>query len=44
MILLARNPQAARELKEFLRKHNPAAGGSVYAWKIAGDGMRVVRS
>ncbi len=43
LIMVARSPQAARELKEFLSTYDSGAGGSVYEWKIAGDGMRVTR-
>jgi galactokinase/mevalonate kinase-like predicted kinase len=41
MIILAKSPRAAAELKEFLAEHDPAAGGSVYSWSVARDGMRV---
>jgi len=43
MIMLAKSTQAAAELKEFLASHDPAAGGSVYSWSVARDGMRVGR-
>ena len=43
MIMLANSTQAAAELKEFLASHDPAAGGSVYSWSVARDGMRVGR-
>jgi len=43
MIMLAKSPQAAAELKEFLAAHDPAEGGAVYSWSVARDGMRVVR-
>jgi len=41
MIMLAKSPRAAAELKEFLAAHEPA--GSVYSWRVAREGMRVVR-
>ena len=41
MIMLARSPMAAAELKRFLGAHDPA--GSVYQWRVASDGMRVKR-
>ncbi|MEO8593444.1 MAG: bifunctional fucokinase/fucose-1-phosphate guanylyltransferase [Candidatus Solibacter sp.] len=43
MIMLAKSPQAAAELQQFLLAHDPAAGGSVYSWSVASDGMRVRR-
>ena len=41
MIMLAKSPRAAAELKGFLGAHDPA--GSVDSWSVARDGMRVVR-
>jgi fucokinase len=43
LILLAKSPQAARELKIDLEKKHAGTGGAVYPWRIATDGIRVKR-
>jgi fucokinase len=43
LILLAKNPQAARELQVVLDEKHAGSGGAVYPWKIATDGLRVQR-
>jgi fucokinase len=40
LILLARSPEAAGELKKFLGAYDNDAGGSVYPWSIANGGIR----
>jgi fucokinase len=44
LILVARNPQAARHAREFLARDCAAAGGAVYDAEIARTGFRLVRS
>jgi fucokinase len=41
LMMLARSPEAASELRAALAEHSRGAGGAVYGWKIAGEGLRV---
>ncbi len=41
LMLLARSPAAARDLRSFLADSQTAAGGAVYAWRMADDGLRL---
>src|ERR1022692_1069119 len=43
LILLAKSPQAARDLQVVLDAKHSESGGAVYPWKIATDGLRVKR-
>lgn len=43
LMLLTRDEAAAAQLKAFLAQSDAAAGGSVYNWRIAAEGLRVVR-
>jgi fucokinase len=44
LILVARSPRAAAELKAFLSTRDSAAGGAVYPWTIASAGLKVSRT
>jgi galactokinase/mevalonate kinase-like predicted kinase len=41
LILLAKSPQAARDLGALLDEKHAESGGAVYPWRIATDGLRV---
>lgn len=41
LIMVARSPEAAEELKAFLGARDFSASGSAYGWGIAREGMRV---
>lgn len=41
LILLARSPEAAEELRKLLRGDQASSGGAVYDWRIAGEGLRI---
>jgi hypothetical protein len=40
-MLLARSTAAAEDLRHFLAEAKASPGGSVYGWRIAGDGLRL---
>jgi fucokinase len=44
LILVARSPEAAVELKGFLSARDSRAGGAVYEWKVDAAGIRVTRT
>jgi fucokinase len=43
LLLLARSPEKAAELRRFLETREAGNGGAVFDWRIAGDGLRVQR-
>ena len=43
LILLVRSPEARHELRHFLQERDPAAGGAVYDYRIAREGLLVKR-
>ena len=43
LIMIARSPEAAGELRSFLGKERPGSGGSLYDFAIANEGLRVRR-
>jgi galactokinase/mevalonate kinase-like predicted kinase len=43
LLLLARSPEKAAELRRFLETREAGNGGAVFDWRIAGDGLRVRR-
>ena len=41
LILLARGPEAAEELRQRLRGNQVSSGGAVYDWRIAREGLQI---
>jgi len=42
LILLARS-EKLNELRQFLSEHERAAGGAIYDWRVAREGLRIIR-
>ncbi len=42
LILLAKSPEAAKELSGVLDKNHAGSGGAAYPWKVATDGLRII--